>query len=185
MDFLPYLSQLGLPGIAFVVFMFLAQLGLTQFCKVILKESFSKFGGIAVMLLSVLIGGLLGWVMLTRVAGLLDITAPEPWGGIIAGMLLGAIVAGMVNYLEERAKERAGHQADVTAQAISAALTQVVQPQQSTAQGQTYDGPVTIPAEPTPLEELRPITPEEAAAMTRTDWPAPAWGEDAPLDRGP
>lgn len=177
MDFAPYIAQLGLPGIAFILFMGLAQLGLTQFVKVILKERFDTFGGTAIMLLSVGIGGLLGWVMLARVAKLLEINLREPWAGIFAGMLLGAIVAGLVSYWQQRSREKNGHQID----GMTAILAQIAaaQPQAAPVQVQT-PGPVTVTPTPTPvprvdmtLEQLRPITPEEAANMTRGDWPEP------------
>lgn len=181
----PYLGQLGLAGIVFVVLLALAQLGLTQFFKLlaqtILKNSKFDFTGLWVLGLSLVLGGLLGAVMLSRVAALLDIQLPQPWGGVLAGMILAAIISGLVNYQQQRSSEKALSKVDaITAvlgqlsAATAAATPATVNPEQRTP---NTEHPST---EALPAEVLTPITPEEASRMTHTDWPA-VIGDDAPL----
>ncbi|AZI41877.1 hypothetical protein EHF33_03185 [Deinococcus psychrotolerans] len=172
---LPYLGQLGLAGIVFVLLLASAQLGLTQFFKVlaqtILKNSKYDFTGLWVLGLSLVLGGILGGVMLAQVAPALGIRAPEPWGGVLAGVVLAAVVSGLVSYQQQRTAEKALSKVD----AVTAVLGQLAAQQPT---------PIASPlpaALPDPLPEtLTPITPEEASHMTRTDWAAVV-GDDAPL----
>ncbi|GAA3995133.1 hypothetical protein GCM10022631_01580 [Deinococcus rubellus] len=173
----PYLGQLGLAGIVFVVLLALTQLGLTQFFKLlaqtILKNSTFDFTGLWVLGLSLVLGGLLGAVMLSRVAALLDIQLPQPWGGVLAGVILAAIVSGLVSYQQQRSSEKAASKVD----AITAVLGQLSAAQATAVPAAT---PQPVP-DALPAETLTPITPDEAASLTRTDWPALHQPDDAPL----
>lgn len=180
---LPYLPQLGLAGLLFLLLMAVAQLGLTQFCRSVLKKWSVELQGGAVMGLSLAIGAVLGGLMLSKVAVLLEIRAPEPWGGVFAGMVLAATVSGVVSYLQQRSDEKLKHQSE----GLAAVLAQMAGP--GVAAPQPAPAPTPQPASPEPAfpsdEPLRPITPEEAAAYTRTDWPDVAGvpPDDAPLVR--
>lgn len=168
---LPYLPQLGLAGLLFLLLMAVAQLGLTQFCRSVLKKWSVELQGGAVMGLSLAIGALLGGLMLSKVAVLLEIRASEPWGGMFAGMVLAATVSGVVSYRQQRSDEKLKHQSD----GLAAVLAQIAGQTAQAAAPAPVPESVPLPTPPEdlsfPEEPLRPITPEEAAAYTRTDWP--------------
>lgn len=179
---LPYLAQLGLAGIVFVMLLGLAQLGLTQFFKVLAQTIFKKsdfnFTGLWVLGLSLILGGVLGGVMLSNVAPALGIQVKEPWGGVLAGVVLAAVVSGLVSYQQQRTGEKALSKADglaaLVAQISAAVPAAAVAPP-----------PIILPDPlPTPPPEaLSPVTPEDVSRLTRTDWPAVVSG-DAPVDLG-
>ncbi|EYB68943.1 hypothetical protein DEIPH_ctg013orf0053 [Deinococcus phoenicis] len=164
----PYLAQLGLAGTVFVVLIGLLHLGLTQFFKTTLRRFGATVQGSAVLLLSLAVGALLGAVMLSRAATVLDITLPEPWGGIVAGLVLAATVSGLVSYQEQRAAQK--QRGQITPDILAGILAQA---QQAAPNVTVQVPPPAAPIPPTTSstgEALSPITPEDLA-RTRTDWP--------------
>lgn len=153
-----FLSNLGPAGLLFVVVMGLFHLGLTQFATLLIREVQRRsqrkedrrratqglpplaetaygppgeFGGFAVVVVSLLIGGVLGGVMLSAVAPVIGIQA-GPWAGVLAGVILAAAVSGIINYLSRRTEQRArlaGGQGDALAEVLALlASTRVTPP---------------------------------------------------------
>ncbi|GAA5513669.1 hypothetical protein Dcar01_02413 [Deinococcus carri] len=181
---LPYLAQLGLGGILAIVLLGLAQLALVEFARAVLHRWGLAVQGGAVLLLSLALGGLLGWLMLSRVAGVAGIDLPPPWGGVALGLVLAATVSGLVAYQQRRRAEKAAGQ--VTPDILADVLAQVAAGQARTPSVTVQVPAPAAPQVPAPVpcsDDLRPITPEETAAMTRTDWPAVAGLDDPPQYR--
>ena len=196
MDFLTVAKELGLGGVLLVFFVGMAQLGLTQLCKLVIRtlirkrrralglievkgeseQDIEEFGGLAVIGLSLGIGAMLGAWMLQDLAVRLNINLLRPWGGVVLGIVLAGIVSGYVNHRQAQANA-AGGNADVLADAL--ALMQSRQPDLMPA-------PVPAPAqatvdyEPELVNDLRPPTPEELEKQTGTDWPAVPGLDDGP-----
>lgn len=160
-----YLTQLGLAGTVFIVLMALLQLGLTQFVKTTLKRWGANIQGGVILVISLLVGALLGWVMLSKAARLLDITLAEPWAGIVAGMILAATVSGLVSYQQQRTAEaQAG---TVTSDVLAGILAQVQATQQQPSVNVHVPPPVVVPAQPAP-----------AAPPLQTEWLEPITAQD-------
>lgn len=188
MDFLTVSKELGLGGVLLVFFVGMAQLGLTQLCKLVIRtvirkrrralglievkgeseQDIEEFGGLAVIGLSLGIGAVLGGWMLQDLAARLSINLLRPWGGVALGIVLAGIVSGYVNHRQAQANA-AGGNADVLADAL--ALLQSRQPDLMPA-------PVSAPAqatteyEPELVDDLHAPSREELKNHTREDWPA-------------
>ncbi|SEI66348.1 hypothetical protein SAMN04488058_101278 [Deinococcus reticulitermitis] len=182
------LAQLGPAGVVFVLVIGLFHLGLTQFVTLLIREVQRRsrqredrhraaqglpplsetvyappgeFGGFAVVVVSLLIGGVLGGVMLSAVAPVIGIQA-GPWAGVLAGVILAAAVSGIINYLSRRTEQRArlaGGQGDALAEVLALlASTRVTPPAPS------YPDDVPLAPQPAPLR------PASARDVRATQW---------------
>ena len=125
MDYiLSLIPRLGLTGAIFILFMLVAQLGLTQFAKDITRAIFKRrhrpegcsdddwaeqqyaVKTWMIWLMSLLIGAGLGGLILSPVARLLELRQPEPYGGMLAGLLLAAITSGLESFYQQRTEEK-------------------------------------------------------------------------------
>lgn len=188
MDVFTVAKELGMGGVLFVAFIAVMNLGLTQIGKVIIRSFLRKrrraqglievkgdserdaedFGGMAVIALSLVIGGALGAWMLQGLALKLAIDLPRPLNGILLGMVLGGTVSGYVNYKQSQAHKMGGN-ADVLAEVLASA-----QPQPYQYPARSNDLPIEDARGQVSYQyedDLRPPTPEELSRMTGTNWP--------------
>lgn len=200
MDFLTVAKELGLGGVLLVFFIGVAQLGLTQLCKLVIRtvlrkrrralglidvrgeseQDIAEFGGLAVIGLSLGIGAVLGGWMLQDLAVRLSINLSRPWGGVVLGLVLAGIVSGYVNHRQAQAS-RAGGNADVLAEALAALQTRQpvdVLPSPVSASPQASVGYDDY--EPELVGDLRPASREDVDRNTREWYVAPGLDNPGP-----
>ena len=161
---LQFLQALGLPGIVFLLAYGFAHIAIVEFCKSVLARLGRGVQGLAVIVLSLGLGAVLGALMLGTLAQALGLTLPPPFAGGVAGILLAVIASGYVAWQQRKAEAR-GVPTDALIEALGRAQPPVPVVVATPAPQVTVEVPATPQPLDFPTDDLRPMTPADVTHL--------------------